>query len=188
MRSSVRRRWAKRQLPWKRRPDHELSPAERGDVPILPDTDDLIGPLAGLFSFDPEVGLLLAVVLLALGALAAAAAVKAVGRWVVPVVIANAGWIGLALAATAAAVLVDRVTRPWFIEAESARLFHPLRRIWRVHGWWRSRRVFRAVVAAVAEGRIDSEYGVIVFPERSRRREETRSGEPGPRWAHPGHE
>jgi hypothetical protein len=32
-------------------------------------------------------------------------------------------------------VLVDRFTRPWFIEAESARLVDPLRRIWRVQGW-----------------------------------------------------
>jgi hypothetical protein len=164
----VRRRWAKRQLPWKRRPDHELSPAERDAVPVLPDTDDLIGPLAGLFSFDPEVGLLLAVALLALGVLAVVAAVGVVVGWVVPFLIVHAGWIGLALAAIVAAVLVDRVTRPWFIEAESARLFHPLRRIWRVHGWWRSRRVFRAVVTAIAEGRIDNEHGVIVFPGRSR--------------------
>ena len=91
----------------------------------------------------------------------------AVVHWVVPFVVVNAVWIGLALAATAAVVLVERFTRPWFIEAESARLFHPPRRIWRVRGWWRSRRVFRAVVAAIAEGRIDSEHGVIVFSDRS---------------------
>jgi hypothetical protein len=164
----VRRRWAKRQRPWKRRPDHELSPTERDAVPVLPDTDDLIGPLAGLLSVDPEVGLLLAVALLALGALGVVAAVGAVVRWVVPFVVANAVLIGLALAATAAVVLVDRFTRPWFIEAESARLSHPPRRIWRVHGWWRSRWVFRAVVAAIAEGRIDSEHGVIVFSDRAK--------------------
>jgi hypothetical protein len=164
----VRRRWAKRQAPWKRRPDHELSPTERDAVPVLADTDDLIGPLAGLLSLDSEVGLLLAVALLALGALAVVAAVGAAVRWVVPFVAANAGVIGLALAAAAAVVLVDRFTRPWFIEAESARLFHPPRRIWRVHGWWRSRRVFRAVVAAIAEGWIDSEHGVIAFSDRSK--------------------
>jgi hypothetical protein len=96
------------------------------------------------------------------------AAVGAAVRWVVPFVAANAGVIGLALAAAAAVVLVDRFTRPWFIEAESARLFHPPRRIWRVHGWWRSRRVFRAVVAAIAEGWIDSEHGVIAFSDRSK--------------------
>ena len=164
----VRRRWAKRQLPWKRQPDHELSPAERDTVPILPDIDDVIGPLGGLLSVDPEVGVLVAIALLALGALAVVAAVGAVVRWVVPFMVANAVWIGLALAVSAALVLVDRWTRPWFIEAESARLFHPPRRIWRVHGWWRSQRVFRAVVAAAAEGRIDSEHGVIVFSDRSK--------------------
>ena len=164
----VRRRWAKRQLPWKRRPDHELSPTERDAVPALPDTDDLIGPLAGLLSCDPEVGLLLAAALLALGVLAVLAAAGAVVRWVVPFVVANVVWIGLAVALTAAVVLVDRLTRPWFVEAESARLFHPPRRIWRVHGWWRSRRVIRAVVAAIAEGRIDSEHGVVIFSSRSK--------------------
>jgi hypothetical protein len=71
-------------------------------------------------------------------------------RWVLPFVVANAVWIGLAAALTASVVVVDRLTRPWFVEAESARLFHPLRRIWRVHGWWPSRRVIRAVVAAIA--------------------------------------
>jgi hypothetical protein len=164
----VRRRWAKRQPPWKRRPDHELSPEERDAVPVLPDIDDFIGPLGGLLSVDPEVGFFLVVALLALGALAILAAVWGIVHWVVPVVVANGVWIGLALTAIAVVVLVDRFTRPWFVEAESARLFHPLRRIWRVHGWWRSRGVFRAVVAAVAEGRIDSEHGVIVFSDRSR--------------------
>jgi hypothetical protein len=164
----VRRRWAKRQLPWKRRPDHELSPTERDAVPVLPDIDDMIGPLGGFLAVDAEAGFFLAVALLALGALAVLAVVWAVVHWVVPFLVANAVWIGLALAATVGVVLVDRFTRPWFIEAESARLFHPPRRIWRVHGWWRSRRVFRAVVAAVAEGRIDSEHGVIVFSDRSK--------------------
>jgi hypothetical protein len=63
----VRRRWAKRQRLWKRQPDHELSLAERDTVPILPDIDDVIGPLGGLLSVDPEVGVLVAIALLALG-------------------------------------------------------------------------------------------------------------------------
>ena len=163
----VRRRWATRQRPGKRRPDRELSPEERDAVPLLPDTDDLISPPAGLLSVDPEVGVLLAVALLALGALAVLATVGAVVHWVVPFVAIHAVWIGLALAAIAVVVLVDRCTRPWFIEAESARLFQPPRRIWRVHGWWRSRRVFGAVVAAIAEGRIDREHGGVVFSDRA---------------------
>jgi hypothetical protein len=88
-------------------------------------------------------------------------------EWVVPFLVANLGWISAALAMIAILVLLDRLTRPWLIEAESARLFHAPRRIWRMHGWWRSRRVFRAVAAAIAEGRIDNERGVILFSERS---------------------
>jgi hypothetical protein len=86
---------------------------------------------------------------------------------VVPFLVGNALPIGAGLAALAAVVLADRLTRPWFIEAESGRLVDPPRRIWRVSGWWRARRAFRVVVDAVAEGRIDSRYGVIVFTDRS---------------------
>jgi hypothetical protein len=64
-------------------------------------------------------------------------------------------------------VLLDRLTRPWFVEAELARLVDPPRRIWRVQGWWRARRAARAVVAAIADGRIDAEHGVILFTDRS---------------------
>lgn len=55
----VRRRWAKRQLPWKRRADYELSPAERDAVPIVADTDELLGPVAEFLSLDAESGLLI---------------------------------------------------------------------------------------------------------------------------------
>jgi hypothetical protein len=167
----VRRRWAKRQLPWKRRGDHELSSAERDGVPIVADTDELLGPVAEVFAFDAEGGLLLVLALLALAALGVLALIGVVREWVVPFLVANAGWIGAALATMAVLRLLDRLTRPWFIEAESARLFHPARRIWRVHGWWRSRRAVQAVVAAIAEGRIDNERGVVLFTERSTARQ-----------------
>ena len=62
----VRRRWAKRQPPWKRRADYELSPAERDAVPILTDTDELLGPLMEFFSVDAEVGIFVVLALLAL--------------------------------------------------------------------------------------------------------------------------
>jgi hypothetical protein len=134
----VRRRWAKRQLPWKRRANYELSPAERNAVPIVADTDELLGPVVEFFSLDAEFGLLIVLALLALVALG-----------------------------VFALVLLDRLTRPWFVEAESARLFHAPRRIWRIQGWWRSRRAFRAVATVIAEGRIDNERGAILFTEQS---------------------
>jgi hypothetical protein len=162
----VRRRWARRQLPWKRRADYELSPAERDAVPIVADTDELLGAVAEFFSLDAEFGLLVVLALLALVALAVVAMVALVREWVVPFLVANIGWIGATVAAVAILVLLDRLTRPWFIEAESARLFHAPRRIWRIQGWWRSRRAFRAVAAAIAEGRIDNQRGVILFTER----------------------
>jgi hypothetical protein len=86
---------------------------------------------------------------------------------VVLFLVANIGWIGAILAAIAILVVLDRLTRPWFIEAESARLFHAPRRIWRIQGWWRSRRALRAVATAIAEGRIDNQRGVMLFTERS---------------------
>jgi hypothetical protein len=162
----VRRRWAKRQLPWKRRADYELSPAERDAVPIVADTDELLGSVAEFFSLDAEFGLLVVLALLALVAIAAVGLVLFVREWVVPFLVANIGWIGATVAAIALLVLLDRLTRPWFIEAESARLLHAPRRIWRIQGWWRSRRAFRAVAAAIAEGRIDNQRGVILFTER----------------------
>ena len=167
----VRRRWAKRHLPWKRRADYELSPAERDALPILTDTDEfvgpLLGPLIGLFSVDAEVGLLVGLALLALVALGVFALVGVLREWVVPFLAANIGWICATLAGIAILVALDRLTRPWFIEAESARLFHAPRRIWRIQGWWRSRRAFHAVATAIAEGRIDNERGVILLTERS---------------------
>jgi hypothetical protein len=163
----VRRRWAKRQPPWKRRADYELSPAEREAVPILTDTDELLGPLIEFFSVDAEVGVFVVLALLALVTLGVFALVGVIREWVVPFLVVNIGWIGATLAAITILMLVDRLTRPWFIEAESARLFHAPRRIWRIQGWWRSRRAFRAVAAAIADGRIDNERGVILFTERS---------------------
>jgi hypothetical protein len=163
----VRRRWAKRQLPWKRRADYELGPTERDDVPVLPDADDLLGSWERHVGLDIEHDLYLVLGLAVLGVGAAVAGAVVVVERGVPFLVANIGWIGAALAVIAILVLLDRLTRPWFIEAESARLFRGPRRIWRVHGWWRSRRAVRAVVMAIADGRIDNEHGVGLFTERS---------------------
>jgi hypothetical protein len=50
----VRRRWAKRQLDWKRRANYELSPAERDAVPIVADTDELLGPVSSSSRLTPS--------------------------------------------------------------------------------------------------------------------------------------
>jgi hypothetical protein len=162
----VRRRWARRQPPWRRRADHELGPAEVDDLPLLP-ADEVAESFLRFVRYDLGEGLALLLGLAVLVLVAAVAGAVLVVERVVPFLVDHAVVIGAGLAGLAAVVLVDRLTRPWFIEAESGRLFQAPRRVWRVHGWWRARRAFRAVVEAVAEGRIDSEHGVIVFTDPS---------------------
>ena len=159
----VRRRWARRQLPGRRRKVYELGPAEREAVRVLPDSDDVADWYFRSFSFDAESWIILVVGLA--GLVAVGGAVLIVER-VVPFLAGNALVIGAGLAAVAALVLADRLTRPWLIEAESGRLFQAPRRIWRVQGWWRTQRAFREVVEAIEDGRVDSEHGVIVFDDR----------------------
>jgi hypothetical protein len=162
----VRRRWARRQPPWRRRPDHELGPAEVDEVPLLP-ADEVAESFLDFVRHDLQLGLALLLGLAVLGLVAAVAGAVLVVERVVPFLVDHAAVIGAGLAGLAALVLVDRLTRPWFIEAESGRMFKAPRRVWRVHGWWRARRAFRVVVEAVAEGRIDSEHGVIMFTDPS---------------------
>jgi hypothetical protein len=162
----VRRRWARRQLPWRRRPDYELSPAERDDVPVLP-PGEIGESFLRFVSYDGDNAVALLLLLAVLGLLAAVAGAVLVVERVVPFLVDNAMVIGAGLAALAAVVLADRLTRSWFIEAESGRMVDPPRRIWRVSGWRRARRAFQAVVDAIAEGRIDSQHGAIVFTDRS---------------------
>jgi hypothetical protein len=168
----VRRRWARRRPPWKRRADQELGPAERDAGPVLVDGEELLDSLAGFLWFDGEVGVLALLGLLALAAIVVAAVVAVLvgaGREVAaPFLADNLPVIGAVVAVATALWLLDRLTRPWFVEAESARLFHAPRRVWRVQGWWRTRRAFREVVAAIAEGRIDSTHGVVLFADRSK--------------------
>jgi hypothetical protein len=51
----------------------------------------------------------------------------------------------------AAALLVNR---PWLVVAERQGL-DPPRRVWRLRGWWRSRRCRRDVATAIALGSLD---------------------------------
>lgn len=160
----VRRRRASRQRPWRRQASYELSPLERDTVPVLPpSTDALMDSFARLVNLDVEFGLLVVVALVALAALAVGVLVVVTGAWVVPFLVGNARSVAAILAAIVAVLLLDRLTSPWFIEAESARLVDAPRRIWRVQGWWRARRAFRTLVAAIADGRIGADHGIVVL-------------------------
>jgi hypothetical protein len=163
----VRRRWAKRQLPWRRRTIHELSPSERDAVRVLPDSGELVDSFGRFIHYDVEFGLFVVVALLVLAVLAVGVLVRATRTLVLPLLASNARLVAAVLAVAAASLLLDRLTRPWFIEAESARLVDAPRRIWRVQGWWRARRAFRSVAAAIADGRIDAEHGAVIFTDRS---------------------
>jgi hypothetical protein len=159
----VRRRWARRHLPGRRRKVYELGPAEREAVRVLPDSDDVGDWYLRNFTVDAESWIILVA---GLGVLVAVGGAVLIVERVAPFLADNALVIGAGLAGLVAVVLADRLTRPWFIEAESGRLFQAPRRIWRVQGWWRARRAFREVVEAIQEGRVDSEHGVIVFDDR----------------------
>jgi hypothetical protein len=164
----VRRRWARRQPPWKRRAYQELGPAERDAGPVLVDGEELLDSLARLLWFDGEVGVVALLGLVVLAAVLVAVLTGFVREVVAPFVADNLPVIAAVVAVATALWLLDRLTRPWFVEAESARLFHAPRRVWRVQGWWRTRRAYREVVAAIAEGRIDSTHGVVLFADRSK--------------------
>jgi hypothetical protein len=164
----VRRRPARRRPPWKRQPSHELSPVERDAVPVLPDAGEAMESFGRLVVWDAEFGLLIIVVVVLLVVAAIGVLVALTRAWLLPLLADHALVVVAALAAVVAVLVLDRLTRPWFIEAESARLVDPPRRVWRVQGWWRTRRAFRAVAAAIADGRIGAEHAVVLFPDRSR--------------------
>jgi hypothetical protein len=165
----VRRRWAKRRLPWTRRAaTGELAPADREAVPVLPDRGEVLDAFGGLLNWDVEFGLLIGAGLAVAGLLVLGVAVALTWGWVLPLVAANVLPIVVVLVLAGLVVLLDRLTRPWFIEAQSARLAGGPRRIWRVQGWWSARRAFEAVATAIAEGRIGAEHGILLRADRSR--------------------
>jgi hypothetical protein len=165
----VRRRWAKRRLPWTRRAaTGELAPAAREAVPVLPDGGEVLDAFGRVTLWDVEFGLLIAAGLAVAGLLVLGVVVALTWSLVLPLVAAEALPIVVVLVLAGVVVLLDRLTRPWFIEAESARMLGGPRRIWRIQGWWRARRAFAVVAAAVAEGRIGAEHGIILRADGSR--------------------
>ena len=68
-------------------------------------------------------------------------------------------------ALTVVGVAALLVNRPWLVVAERQGL-DPPRRVWRVRGWWRSRRCRRDVVRAIALGGLDPRPGGAAADER----------------------
>jgi hypothetical protein len=181
----VRRRWAKRRLPWSRRPGQ---PTARFDADQeLPAEEWIVPPLDGMFSYagndldaldepgfamfhDEQHAARMTVTVLAVGLVVAGILVAALARyvlpWLLPLLAANVRPILGVVAAVAVLVVLDRLRRPWFVELQRQGLADAPRRVWRVRGWRRSTRLIDQLATAIREGRIDSERAAILFPGR----------------------
>jgi hypothetical protein len=171
----VRRRWAKRRLPWSRQAGQRTARFDAEQE--LAAEEWVLPPLDGMFSdpgndlddpyFDRLHDMVGAVVVgVIIVGLLAAAAVEFVLPWLVPLVVANARLIlGIAVA-VAVLVILDRLQRPWFVELQRQGLSDAPRRVWRLRGWRRSGRLMNQIAAAIRECRIDSEHATILFTDR----------------------
>jgi hypothetical protein len=189
----VRRRWARRRLPW-RRPDRQAAlqhhqhhqhgprPFATDATPVLTDAELLTWPsttaevLRDLSSLVELPAVVLALpdlsnpVLLAIGLLS----VLGVGLllvWVHDTMLGGFSWIlhhpSLVMAAAAivlALLALLLVRRPWLVVAERQGLADAPRRAWRVIGWRRSGRFARQVAEAIRDGRCDASAVVVVSP------------------------
>src|SRR6266567_3110152 len=144
----VRRRWARRDTALRRYLDgrrafRRMLWIRRGKRLDL----EMVGPTSRSWVADTEVAQEVVVLLCAIVILAARLAPS------MPHLGAVLGGLAATTVAVAAGVLVGR---PWLVEAEQ-RGIDPPRRVWRVHGWRRSGRALREVVAAIGQGRLDVE-------------------------------
>ena len=170
----VRRRRARRRLPWARRPpgggtrfhDEEELPADSlpgpGPVRVITDTAEHLDDL--MYDADTSAAsvlLFLAGVVTGLGVLVWLTGTYVL-PWLVPLVTANARPLAAAVAALAVLVAADRLLGPWYVELQRQGLDDAPRRVWRVRGWRRSGRLIGELAAAIREGRIDQERGVIL--------------------------
>jgi hypothetical protein len=176
----VRRRRARRRLPWVRRPpgagirfhDEEELPADTlpgpGPVRMITDTAEHLDDL--LYDANTSAAavlLFLAGVVTSLGMLAWLT-VTYVLPWLVPLVVDNARPI-LAVAVGLVALLgLNQVHRPWFVELQRQGLANAPRRVWRVQGWRRSGRLMGELTAAIRDGRIDGRGAVILRQDPGR--------------------
>jgi hypothetical protein len=88
--------------------------------------------------------------------------------WLVPFVVANAWPLAGAAAALALLVALNQLHRPWYVELQRQGLADAPRRVWRVQGWRRSRRLMGELTAAIREGRIDNQRAVILRTDGGR--------------------
>jgi hypothetical protein len=184
----VRRRWAKRRLPWSRQAgqrtmrfdaEQELAAEEPVAPPIESsftysgrDLDHLGEVVFDRWHDDRHAAKAMATALVVVAVvvgLLAAAIIEYARPWLVSFVVTKARLILGVVAAVAVLVILDRLQRPWFVELQRQGLSDAPRRVWRVQGWWRSGRLMNQIAAAIREGRIDGEHATILFPGRDLR-------------------
>jgi heme A synthase len=162
----VRRRWARRRMPWQRALDERRAwrrtrrAVRRARRPVDPFDPFRPGPFAAIIWLGRcgdegslwWLALVLAMALLALLVFLGWLLVTAALPWSLSH--SEVLLTGLAVGAGAALVIAALVLthRPWLVEAERMGL-DPPRRVWRVTGWRCSRRCIREVAAALAQGR-----------------------------------
>jgi hypothetical protein len=158
---TVRRRWARRGGPLRRYLDRRRAFRRtlwirRGKQLDL----EMVGPTSPEWIFDIAMAQEVVVLLCAVVILAAGTGLGFLCWFVATRVVPSMADPAAVLAALATAVVIVAasllVNRPWLVEAEE-RSLDPPRRVWRVHGWRRSGRALREVVAAIGQGRLDVE-------------------------------
>lgn len=170
----VRRRWARRRLPW----------ASRGRRALLGRLDRSAGRDGPLLGLDEDLGALLALEVVSelvapdVATLLVILPIVVVGLLVVAGLVAVAhattAWLhvhpgvlvagAMALVAVALLVLANLlVGRPWLVIAERLGLEGAPMRVWRVVGRRRSRELAGQVAEAIRSGRMDS-AGMLITP------------------------
>jgi hypothetical protein len=178
----VRRRRARRQPPWARRPPGQGSrfhgemelPTERLPAPGLSRLFATRGYDVAHPTFDWHIEDDVSMTLYAAMAVVAATVVTAllvwltatyVLPWLVPLVVANARLLAGVAAALVMLAALNQLHRPWYVELQRQGLADAPRRVWRVQGWRRSGRLMGELTAAVREGRIDNQRAVILLSD-----------------------
>jgi hypothetical protein len=88
--------------------------------------------------------------------------------WLVPLVVDNARPLAGVAAVLVALAALNQLHRPWYVELRRQGLADAPRRVWRVQGRRRSGRLMGELTAAISEGRIDNQRGVILLADERR--------------------